>query len=203
MYRSNRFALRDIIGLELYYGTQDIPNENGMTQDQIDNQIRDARGSIENVESLSASIRNKKIAVRGEGRGAEVRFDIKLSSSTGSNLDKFVKHKIENLDIDLPGPDFITGLCVNEDDIEQQISRSVRSLVSQMNSQILDEIIQLIADESGLDRRLIEIYFDNFLTMTFGNFNYPVVETRRIGIIPIRKRAIVPVPYLGFPRNIG
>jgi hypothetical protein len=45
-----------------------------------------------------------------------------IVSKISNNLNQFMKHETKSFDMDLPGPDFISTICVDEDEIQRQIN---------------------------------------------------------------------------------
>ncbi|MCB9433668.1 MAG: hypothetical protein H6668_16980 [Ardenticatenaceae bacterium] len=204
VYRSNRFSVaEEKQNIKIYFSGFSVADKAGISQTELNQKIKQVQNSLANVEKLSAYIDRNKIAVSGKGKGADVTFNIKLSPYTGSDLTTFVRHQIEDFDIDLPGPDFITGLCVDEGEIEDQIKKSVRKIVDQMNKAVLDSTIDTIAAALGdVSKEIVRAYFNQNATLTFGGVRYPVTSTQQVGRFTIQRRSIIPVPYFGFPRNL-
>ena len=58
--------------------------------------------------------------------------------------------KAGDIDIDLPGPDFIVGLCVSKDDIEAQIRKGLRGLSAKISQGLLAEFNKQAPGASAL-----------------------------------------------------
>src|SRR5690606_31459895 len=56
------------------------------------------------------------------------------------DLERVIEVKAGEIDIDLPGPDFIVGLCVDEDQIEAQIRKGLVGLSKKVSQQLLAEL---------------------------------------------------------------
>ena len=204
IYRSQSFQLSGIDNKRraIYVFQTELPNEQGVSQAQITTQVNLAKQDLANADSISAFIADNGINVVGKGRGATITFRITLSPLTTYDLNLFVKHKIENFDVDLPGWDWIKGLCVSEDDIEKEVSKGVRAIVSSFNRQIEQSTINAIVQSTNTSELLVKSLFDTSLSLTFSKVRYPVVETRGFGPMTINLRAIVPDPCLGLPRKL-
>lgn len=204
VYRSATFKVGAISSAEqrIFVAPVTAPDTGGITQAQISAETKTAAKSIKDVESLTAVIKNDGIGVVAKGRGAEITFRIGLSPSTSHNLNQFVKHKIHEMDIDLPGPDWLTGLCVDEDQIEKEINQAIGKLVSGFQSKIKGEVINQIAAKSGQSTAAVKALFDSQVSLTFKGVRYPVVETKNIGPISFSFRSIVMDPCIGLPRKL-
>lgn len=208
VYRSATFDITKFKGgaQDLYFAPFNVPADSGITQKQVDDQIKAAKSKFKDLEKLSATIQSGKVAVSGSGRGATIKFNVDLSPSTSSNLSKFIEGKVQDMDIDLPGPDFIVGICVSKDDIEDSIEDGIAKLMKEVNAGIEKELIDAIAQGTGQNADLVKNIFKTTATVTFSKLNYPVVEHREIKVpgttIRIDVRAVQPKLAVGFPRNI-
>lgn len=194
--------------LNLYYAPYNVPNESGITQTQVDEQIKAAKSKFKDLDKLSATIQNGKVSVKGSGRGADIKFNIELSPSTSFDLKRFLTGKVKDMDIDLPGPDIIVGICVSEDEIEKEIEAGISTLIKEVNATIEKTIIDQVAQQTGQPRSLVENIFKTFASVTFSKLSYPIVEQKTIkvplgGSITISIRGVVPTLSIGFPRNIS
>lgn len=212
IYRSGTFDITKISfgkAIKLFFAPQNVPNDSGVTQAQVDAQVKAAKKDFKDIEKLSASIQTGKVSVSGNGRGAEIKFAIDMGCSTSSDLNRFITGKLKDLDIDLPGPDFITGICVSKDDIEKQIEKAISGIMKESNKTILDTIVNELAAQTGQSKSVVKSLMENTATITFSKLNYPVVDHKTITLPIINKsikidvRAVVPKLSIGFPRKIG
>jgi hypothetical protein len=125
-----------------------------------------------------------------------------LAPDTSHDLNKFVAHKLEELDIDLPGPDFLTSLCVDEDEIEKNIRKGVAGLVGGFQGKIKAEVIDEIVAKTGQPKPVVQAFFDSTVSLTFKTVRFPVVEHKQMGPLTFDFRAVVMDPCLGFPRKL-
>jgi hypothetical protein len=51
-----------------------------------------------------------------------------------------IEVKAGEIDIDLPGPDFIVGLCVDEDEIESSIRKGLSKMSAKVSKTLLNEL---------------------------------------------------------------
>ena len=210
VYRSEAFDItkyKPTGSLRLYFAPYPVPNSAGITQATVDSQIKTAKSKFKDISKLSATIQSGKISVSGSGRGAEIKFNINIGVSTSFNLSSFIKGKVEDLDIDLPGPDFIVGICVSKDDIGKEVDKGIAEIMKVANKTIETSLIDQLAAATGINKTIISGLFKTTASVTFRSISYPVVETKKIKIagfseIKIEVRAIVPKVSVGFPRII-
>ncbi|GEM_PF-3525317 len=210
VYRSQAFDITTYKEkpVDIYFAPYDIPNKSGITQAQVDAQITAAKKNFKDLSKLSATIQNRKVSVSGSGRGADIKFNIDISSSTSSNLDNFLNGKVDDMDIDLPGPDFLVGICVSKDDIEKEIEKGIVGIMKQVNATIEKTMVDELAKQTGQSKALLQALLKSTASVTFSKLNYPIVEQKVIklpivGSITLQVRGIVPKLSIGFPRVVG
>ncbi|HKE55782.1 MAG TPA: hypothetical protein VKB46_03735 [Pyrinomonadaceae bacterium] len=208
IYRSAPFKLSAVTNhpQEIFVAHTPITNAQGISQQQIDQQVDAARHEFNQLDTLSAFITDSALHLVGTGLGnsLKIMFDINLFPATGSSLSDFIDFDLENVDIDLPGPDFITGLCISEDELTQRLHQAVGELVDQFNPVIKDLVIKAITDGTGVDPQTGGQFFDQKMSMTFETIRHPVVKTTDIGFqnLKVKIRALVPDPFIGMPRTL-
>lgn len=194
-YRSQDFKLSAATE-----GTKDIfvhqmktDDDKGLSQDQL-NAIAKEIKSKGKFERVSATIKESLIACRVEKEGAVGTFNIHPRPSTGHDLNRVVGLKADNIDIDLPGPDFIVGICVDEDDIKRQLRSQVASFSSVFNQTINESIPEPARKMTSL---------------TVHRFRFPVTGHKTVkapvpGVpdIQVPLRSVVPDVSVGVPRTL-
>ena len=210
VYRSEAFDItkyKPAGTLKMYFAPYAVPNSAGIAQSDVDTQIGAAKKSFKDISKLSASIQDGCISVSGSGRGAEIKFKINPSASTSFDLSSFIKGKVVDLDIDLPGPDFIVGICVSKDDIGKEVDKGIAGIMKEANKTIEKTLVDQVAAATGQSKTTVSALFKTTASVTFRAITYPVVEQKSIKIpgfkdIKIDVRAIVPKISIGFPRII-
>lgn len=209
VYRSQSFDITKYKSAshDIYFAPYSIPESSGITQKQVDKQISDAKKKFKDLEGLSGTIADGKVHVKGSGRGAEIKFNIELSPSTSFDLDRFIRGKVKAMDIDLPGPDFIVGICVSKDDIEKEVEEKIAKLMKEVNANIKTTLVAEVAKQTGQNKSLVEQFLNTQASVTFTKLRFPVVETKKIKVgiveVSIPVRSVVPKLSIGFPRVIG
>jgi hypothetical protein len=206
VYRSSAFKLKAVTPdlQKIFIAPEKAPAGLGITQDQVDSQIDAVVKSLKQkgapIDTLSAFINDGMIHVFGTGHGAKFTFDINIKAATGNDLSQFMTDDVENFNIDLPGPDVITTIFVDEDHILQQIKEGVAGLVGTLNAQIraafIQEIHQLVPGANATD------LFDHRISTTFEKVLFPVLSQHKVGTITVKRRAITGDPAFGLPRDL-
>ena len=151
---------------------------------------------------MSASIQNGKINITGSG--VDIKFKIDLGVSTSSNPASFIKGKVEDLDIDLPGPDFLAGICVSKDDIAKEVDKAIAEIMKEANKAIEKALVDQVAAQTGKPAAFVAALFKTTASLTFRSLTYPVIEIKTIkvtvvGDLKIEIHAVVPKLSIGFP----
>ena len=204
VYRSQTFALSTIKeqALKIYVARQKTPNNQGISQERISQEVSAFAKASKEVESASAFISSGGIDVTAKGKGATVKFEIALRPSSSHDLNAFIAHKVEDMDIDLPGPDWLTGLCVPEDEIEAAIKKGVKGVVKEFNAEIEPMVVKAVAAQAGVPEAVVANLFDTQISMTFEQIRYPVVSEKKVGGFTVKFRAVVPDACFGLPRKL-
>jgi hypothetical protein len=146
IYRSAPFKIASIPAQSdfaakkrIYVFPARTPDELGVTQAALDKEVGALR-KAQKLDSLSAVILSSHVSVKAKKSGGDLRFSARVRGSTSAELDRVIEVKAGEIDIDLPGPDFITGLCVDEDEIERAIRNGLKKLSLKVSKQLLDEL---------------------------------------------------------------
>lgn len=205
IYRSAPFALsslNDATPRRVFVFAPTLSDSDGITQAMIDEHIGAAKARAK-AQKLSAGITEKGIQVRFERDGSVVKFDVVLSPSASDNLDTFIEGSIHNLDIDRPGPDFITEICKSDDDIRKEfIQPAIDSMMKEFNKEVKKKVIEEMAELTHQPESVVEAVFNSQATLTFEKLRFPVIRTQPVGAFTLKFRNIVPALSLGFPRHL-
>lgn len=207
VYRSSAFELKAVTPdlRKIFIAPKKAPAGFGISQDQVDSQVDTVVKALRQqgapIDTLTAFINDGLIHVSGTGRGATFKFDINIKAATGNDLSQFMTDDVENFDIDLPGPDFITTIFVDEDKILRQIKDGVAALVGTLNARIRTAFIEEIHQQApGVNATDL---FDHTVSTTFEKLLFPIVSQRKLGLhIVVNRRLITGDPVFGFPRAL-
>ncbi|MEO7432630.1 MAG: hemopexin repeat-containing protein [Dokdonella sp.] len=208
LYRSASFRIRDqseSSPLKIYYLSSDAPRGAGVTQDMVDQQINTAKAGLPDLKKLQGTICDGYVEVHGSGSGATVDFDVLLAPSWASDLNVLVEGTPRDIDIDLPGPDFLVGLCVSKKELRGKIDAAVSQLMVKVNKDIEQTIIAAIAGQAHVDRASLERLLSTGTSTTIRRLDYlpGALRTVRFGNVdvPLPTLTVVPQPTIGLPRN--
>ena len=138
IYRSQPFKFADVSAAEqaqvqhIYAMEVDTPNEQGLTQTMLNQRLELLRTSLK-LDKLSASILPNRISVTASKSGGDVNFDAFVVGSTSEDLTRVIEAGVGEIDIDLPGPDFIVGLCISKSDIKAAIRSGMADTAKQLS----------------------------------------------------------------------
>lgn len=128
-----------VVRRPIYVLAATTPDALGIGQSALDKETTALRKSLK-LDSLSATILSDCVRVRAKKSGGDLRFSARVRGSTSASLEQVIDVKAGEIDIDLPGPDFITGLCVDEDEIERSIRAGLKKLSGKISAQLLAEL---------------------------------------------------------------
>lgn len=145
VYRSVVFKFSDISAKlqntvqHIYIFKATTPSASGISQARLDEELGGLRRTLK-LDKLRAAILSDRVSASAEKQGGAIKFDAFVRGSTSDDLGRVIEVKADNIDIDLPGPDFIVGLCVHKDDIEAQIRNGLSNLSKTISQQLLAEL---------------------------------------------------------------
>lgn len=194
LYRSATFAMTAVNGTvqKIFVFPVVTPNEQGIPASEIKKEAAKLKTDLK-LDKVTASVDSNSINCTAEKSGGEIKFEIHPKPSTSDDLDELIRLSVEKMDIDLPGPDFIVGLCVSKDDIEKQVRKGVKRFAATLNDQIKDEIEKAAPGATAL------------ATITISKVRYPVTSTQTVklpgnlGTHTFSQRSIVVDPTIGVP----
>jgi hypothetical protein len=196
LYRSASFKLDQVNGVvqKIFVFPSTTPDDQGIPASEVNKEADKLKKSLK-LNKVSASISSNAIKCTAEKSGGVIKFEIHPKPSTSSDLSELVRLSVEEMDIDLPGPDWITGLCVNKDDIEKQVRNGVKGFAATVNDQITAEIEKAAPGVTAL------------ATITISKIRYPVtssvtIKVPGVGNQTFSQRSIVVDPTIGVPINL-
>lgn len=145
VYRSQPFKFSDVSAAEqaqvqnIFVFKANTPADSGVSQAELDAQLGDLKKS-QKLDKLKATILSDRISVKAEKSGGTLSFSAFVRGSTSSNLERVIEVKAGEIDIDLPGPDFIVGLCVDKDEIESAIRKGLSGMSLKISQTLLAEL---------------------------------------------------------------
>jgi len=171
------------------------PNDLGISQQELDAEVANLRTSLK-LDKLSASILSDRVSAKAEERGGEVKFSAFVRGSTSEDLGRVIEIKAGEIDFDLPGPDFITTLCVDEDEIEAQIRKGLADLSKRISQQLLAELEK---NAPGLSSQAtVSVWRTRFEQTGTVKVKVPLLKKS----IEFPVRSVVPDAAFGVPKKL-
>jgi hypothetical protein len=201
IYRSAVFKFADISSREqsatkkIFIFEAVTHNDNGISQDELDDEVANLRTSLK-LDKLSATILSDRVSTTAEERGGCIKFNAYVRGATSEDLGRVMDVKAGEIDFDLPGPDFITTLCVDEDDIENQIRNGLSDLSKRISAQLLAELDK---EAPGLSSQA---------TVSVWRVRFEQTGTKKIKLPLVKKaleipvRSVVPDAAFGVPKKL-
>jgi hypothetical protein len=168
------------------------PDDKGISQATLDKEVTALR-KAQKLDSLAATILSDSVRVKAKKSGGDLRFSARVRGSTAADLDRLIEVKAGEIDIDLPGPDFITGLCVDEDEIERSIRNGLKKLSAKVSKQLLDEV----AKQQPVLSKLVtlSVWRTRHVQTGTKTVKIPGVTSQKVPVY-----AVVPDAAIGLPR---
>lgn len=151
VYRSESFKISAVSNTmrHIFIFQETTPTNLGVSQQALNALLPAIRNNIP-LDILRAFIRSNRISIHAERSGGEIDFSAYVNGSTSHDLNRVIEVKAGEIDIDLPGPDLITGLCFDKDSVEAQIRNQMRGLSDQISQRLLNEFDQLAPGAAAL-----------------------------------------------------
>jgi len=200
-YRSAVFKFADLSAQDqstiqkIFIFEATTPNNLGISQQEIDAEVDKLRKSMK-LDKLSANILSDRVSAKAEERGGEVKFNAYVRGSTSDDLGQVIDVKAGEIDFDLPGPDFITTLCVDEDDIENQIRKGLADLSKRISQQLLAELDKQAPGVSS--QATISVWRTRFEQIGTETVKVPLLKKT----IEVPIRSVVPDAAFGVPKKL-
>jgi hypothetical protein len=201
VYRSAVFKFSDVSPQEqaavqnIYIFKATTPLDQGISQGQLNEEVDRLRASL-GLDKLKATILSNRVSVSAEKRGGDVTFSAFVRGSTSHDLSRVIEVKAGDIDIDLPGPDAIVGLCVDEDQIEAQIRKGLVNLSKRVSQQLVAELDRTAPGLSSL------------ATISVWRTRYAQTGTKKLIPVPgapsveVPVYSVVPDAAFGVPRAL-
>ena len=137
-YRSSH-SVAGTIGegpLDIYVARQAIPHESGFSQAELAAVLSKTKERVVDLEQIAGTITGNGIALTCTGKGARASGRLVLRPNDSSNLNRILRHSIEDFHLELPGPSWLVGLMVSRDAIEASIRAGLQDLAVEIDSRL-------------------------------------------------------------------
>ncbi len=198
VYRSQPFKFADVPSKDgtrnIYVYEHTTDEKQGISQTEVDAQLTALKKQLA-LDKLRGTILSNRVSVTAEKSGGDVKFSAFVRGSTSEDLGRVIEIKAGEIALDLPGPDAIVGLCVDEEQIETQIRKGLSNLSKTVSKQLLDEFEKQAPGAGSL------------ATVSVWRTRYPQAGTKSIKVpgappVTVPVFAVVPDAALGVPRQV-
>ena len=184
---------------QIYVARATIPDECGFSQAELAAILALTKKQVADLEQITGTITPGGIALKCLGKGARASGRLVLNPDLSGDLTKVLRHSIDDFQLELPGPAWLTGLLVSKDAIEESIRAGVRTLVGQLNERLRLRAIEAFTSQVADTDSAVAVRLAATATVTFERLRYPIIA-RPGGASG--DRAIVGDVCLGFPRTL-
>ncbi|WP_101947727.1 hypothetical protein [Mycobacterium sp. 3519A] len=201
IYRCAPFKFSDVSSQEqatvqkIYIAQETTPNDSGISQQELNAEISGLKSKLA-LDSLKATILSNRVSVHATKSGGDVKFSAFVRGSTSDDLERVIEVKAGEIDIDLPGPDFIVGLCVDEDEIESQIRKGLSGLSKKISQTLLAEFEKKAPGVENV--AAVSVWRTRFVQT--GTKTIKVPGTNQTVQVPVM--SVVPDAAAGVPRKL-
>lgn len=202
VYRSQPFKFADVSAAEqvqvqnIYAMEATTPDNQGLTQTMLNERLGALRIALK-LDKLSASILSNRISVTASKSGADVKFDAFVVGATGDDLTHVIEAQVGEIDIDLPGPDFIVGLCISKSDIKAAIRTGMADTAKQL-SQVMINAKDALLKQAGAASLIPTVGLTSWRTR-HPQTGTTVVKLPGLPDLHLPTLSVVPDPAFGLP----
>jgi len=202
LYRSQPFKFADISAAEqlqvqdIYAMKATTPDNQGLTQSMLNERLGVLRAALK-LDKLSASILSNRVSVTASKSGGDVKFDAFVVGSTGDDLTHVIEAQVGEIDIDLPGPDFIVGLCISKSDIKTAIRTGMADTAMQL-SQVMINAKDTLLKQAGAASLIPKVGLTSWRTR-HPPTGTTIVKLPGVPDLHLPTLSVVPDPAFGLP----
>jgi hypothetical protein len=184
---------------DIYIACLTIPNESGFSQAELAAVLSKTKQQVADLEQITGTITDGGISLNCVGRGAKASGRLVLNPDRSSNLNKILRHSIENFHLELPGPSWLVGLVVSRDAIQASIRTGLRDLADEIDRRLRLCAIALFTGQIRTTDPALAARLADETTLSLGRLHYAPTS----GAGPSQaSRTITGEAYLGFPRTL-
>jgi hypothetical protein len=200
IYRSQAFKFTEVSAAEqaqvqnIFIFPAKTPTEAGVSQEELNAELGALKKS-QKLDKLRATIGSHHISVAAEKSGGDLTFKAHVRGSTSHDLERVIEIKAGEIDIDLPGPDFIVGLCVDEDEIESSIRKGLSKMSAKVSKALLNELDKQFPGIAS--QATVSVWRTRHVQTGDKIIKLPLVPDVHVPVF-----AVVPDGALGVPRKL-
>ena len=185
---------------DIYMARLAIPSESGFSQRELDTVLSEKKKQVADVEQIAGTIAPGAISFTCSGKGAKATAKLVLKPEQSGDLNRILRHSIEEFHLELPGPSWLTGLVVSRDAIETTLRTGLQNLAIEIDRRLHQRAIALFTEQvRKRDQALADRLADE-TTLSLGRLHYAPASS---GAPSQAIRTITGDACLGFPKTLG
>ena len=133
--------------LDIYVARHAIPHQSGFSQAELAAVLSETKKQVADLEQITGTITGNGITLTCVGKGARASGRLVLHPNDSSDLNRILRHSIEDFHLELPGPSWLVGLIVSRDAIEASIRAGLQNLAVEIDSRLHLRATALFTDQ--------------------------------------------------------
>jgi hypothetical protein len=185
--------------LDIYVARQAIPHESGFSQTELAAVLSKTKEQVVDLEQIAGTIIAGAISLTCAGRGARATGKLVLTPEQSGNLNRILRHSVEDFHLELPGPSWLIGLVVSRGAIETSIRAGLQDLAIEIDRRLRQRAIALFTDQIRNRDPALADRLANETTLSLGSLHY---ASSSPGAPSQASRTIIGEVCLGFPKTL-
>lgn len=182
----------------IYVAHATMPDESGFSQIDLAGLLEQTKKQVSDLERITGTITPGGILLSCIGKGGRASGRLVLNPDQSGDLQRLLRHVVENFRLELPGPSWLVGLLVSRNAIETSIRNGLRDLAREIDAHLRLRALGLFTDQVQSTDPAFGARLASTGTLTLERLRYPVVAGQ--GGANGGHRAIAGDVCLGFPR---
>ena len=176
-YRSSPcgFEAIDERSRDIYVARLAIPDESGFSQAELAEVLAATKKQVADLEQITGTITAGGISLTCGGKGATASGKLVLHANDSGDLNRILRHSIEDFHLELPGPSWLVGLVVSRDAIETSIRAGLQDLAVEIDRRLRLRATALFTDQVRTTDPACGARLADMGTLTLERLRYPVV----------------------------
>jgi hypothetical protein len=161
--------------LDIYVARLAIPSESGFSQAELAAVLSETKKQVADLEQIAGTITGNGIDLTCVGKGARASGKLVLHPNDSSDLNRILRHSIEDFHLELPGPSWLVGLLVSRDAIETSIRKGLRDLALEIDARLRLRAIARFTEQIQTTDPACGTRLADMSILTLERLRYPVV----------------------------
>jgi hypothetical protein len=185
---------------EIYLARAAIPDESWFSQADLTGLLEQKKKLVADIERIIGTITPGGVVLNCGGKGGRASGRLVLNPDPSGDLKSILRHSVEDLRLELPGPSWLVGLLVSRNAIETSIRTGLRDLAHEINARLRLRAIGFFTDQAQTTDPELGARLAATATLTLERLRYPVVARQSGG--SGGDRAITGDVCLGFSQTL-